>query len=553
MIRSKETEFIKFFGGSDNFVWPCGTSFVSGRPRIEPRAVSRSKAPLSQLRQLESEELHRRQQRVYLQELSILSLCGTLLQHWVLKPPYAIQELSTAARKKADYNVNNLHGTPWDSGDVNYSLFEYLISSATKRAETVYVKGAEKKKFLVKYTSTPVVDLYDKGCPSLKTLKLGRTICMAHSSVWNFCSASIVWGLLDWMIEDGHAHHKTCAENKPVVPFCTGRPGGEPTIIMEAQDVCTREAKPVKPLAITGIFNTLFPLDEVAAKRVIVGMSVKNTFTPYVQLEKCGSGKNWAAKSVISKFFTNTQPPQKITLTNHEISLRFMCGHRMVVISEKKDAGLRWVAYLAPSWSHLCDVWDLINVAVDRRDMWSTPAAHYCNDLIDSLVDMCDTLTESAVRPRTAYGGNAQYLVSATYYTRQVVGLDYYMLDCELKTILLTHLRDTVEKRMFKVILFWLITPTTVEIPTSLGACLLIVGDIIRKGLYFRNAGSPTTVSYGSVDREKDPSLQRNSLRELEGASSRPRSRSHRCSFLLERHLICVLLGSESGSPKDYT
>ncbi|CAG2053885.1 unnamed protein product [Timema podura] len=54
---------------------------------------------------------------------------------------------------------------------------------------------------------------------------------------------------------------------------------------MEGQDVCTRKAK---PLAITSIFNTLFPLDEVDAKRVIVGMSLKNNFTPYVQLEKCG-------------------------------------------------------------------------------------------------------------------------------------------------------------------------------------------------------------------------------------------------------------------------
>nr|CAD7588063.1 unnamed protein product [Timema genevievae] len=57
-------------------------------------------------------------------------------------------------------------------------------------------------------------DLYDRGCSSLKTLKLGRTMCMAHSSVLNFCSASNVWGLRDWMIEDGHAHNKTYAENK---------------------------------------------------------------------------------------------------------------------------------------------------------------------------------------------------------------------------------------------------------------------------------------------------------------------------------------------------
>nr|CAD7260345.1 unnamed protein product [Timema shepardi] len=284
-----------------------------------------------------------------------------------------IEELSTGARKKAGYIVNNLHGIPWDSGDVDYSLLESLISRATTCAETVYVKGVENKRFLVKYTSTPIVDLYNRGCTSLKTLKLGHTMCMAHSSVRNFCLASIVWGLRDWMIEDGHAHHKTCAGNKPVVPFCR---------------VNGRKIKPAKPLANTSIFNTWFPLDGVDAKRVIIGMSVKNNFTPY-------RGKNWAATS-LSKFFSNTQPPQKIILTNHEISLRRMCGDRMAVISEKQDYGLKRVAYLAPRWARLCEVWDLIEVTVDRRDMWSKSVACYCNDLFDTLVvDVCDTLTES--------------------------------------------------------------------------------------------------------------------------------------------------------------
>nr|CAD7398189.1 unnamed protein product [Timema cristinae] len=83
-------------------------------------------------------------------ELIVLSVCGTLLQHWVLKPSYVIEELSTTAKKQSNYIVNKLHGIPWDSGDVYYSLLESLISHATTRAETVYVKGAEKKKFLAK-------------------------------------------------------------------------------------------------------------------------------------------------------------------------------------------------------------------------------------------------------------------------------------------------------------------------------------------------------------------------------------------------------------------
>nr|CAD7569110.1 unnamed protein product [Timema californicum] len=40
-------------GGSDSFVWPHGTSIVSGQPRVDSRADSWLKAPLSQLCQLE--------------------------------------------------------------------------------------------------------------------------------------------------------------------------------------------------------------------------------------------------------------------------------------------------------------------------------------------------------------------------------------------------------------------------------------------------------------------------------------------------------------------
>nr|CAD7576769.1 unnamed protein product [Timema californicum] len=306
------------------------------------------------------------------------------------------RRLLATAKKQAEYIVNKLHGIPWDSGDEDYSLLEFLISRATTRAETVYIKGEEKKKFLARYFPAPVVDLYNRGSSSLKILELGRIMCMAHSSVFNFCYASIVWGLRDWMIEDGHAHHKNCTENQPVVPFCTlEKFGGN-----------------------CAVFN-------------------------HTERQELGN-----YKSVISKFFSNMQPPQKISLSNHEISLRRMCGDSIVVSSEKQDARLKRVAYIASIWARLCEVWDLIDVAVDRRDMWSTLVVRYCNYLIDThAVDVCDTLTESAdvidlKQPTVETHIRNMDLISSTYYTCQVIGLDYYMLDCELKT----HLRDNTEQ-----------------------------------------------------------------------------------------------------------
>nr|CAD7602389.1 unnamed protein product [Timema genevievae] len=173
-------------------------------------------------------------------ELSAFSVCGTLLSNWMLKPPYAIKELPTAAKKQASYIVNKLHGNPWDSGGYGLQPARIPHLPCHNACRNCLGQGSRNEKFLAKYTPRPFVDLYDREWQELGNYKL-----------------------------------------------------------------------------------------------------------------------------VISKFFCITQPPQNISLTNHEISLRRMCGNRMVVISEKQDAELKQVTYLAPSWARLCEVWDLIDVAAD--------------------------------------------------------------------------------------------------------------------------------------------------------------------------------------------
>nr|CAD7578487.1 unnamed protein product [Timema californicum] len=278
-----------------------------------------------------------------------------LLQHWVLKPPYAIEELSAAIKNQADYIVNKLHGIPRNNGDVDYSLLESLISRVTMRAETFYVKGAEKKK--------------------------------VYSQI--------------------HAYTRQRSVRQSSVQ----------SGVFPADQLPARIARPA------ALVINIDPNTKPGTHWVPIFID-KNGVGEYFdshEWQELGS-----YKSVISTFFSNTQSLQKISLTNHKISLRRMCGDRIVVISEKQDAGLKRVAYLAPSWARLCDVWDLIDVAVDHRDMWSTPVARYCNDLIDTLVvDVCDTLTESAdvidlEQPTVeTHIGNLD-LISATYCTRQV-------------------------------------------------------------------------------------------------------------------------------------
>nr|CAD7266334.1 unnamed protein product [Timema shepardi] len=172
-------------------------------------------------------------------------------------------------------------------------------------------------------------------------------------------------------------------------------------------------------IGVPGILHRFEQHHQQVASRVIVGMSGMNNFTPNVQLEKCG--RNCAV-------FNRTEW-QELG------SYRRMCGDLMVIISVKQDAGLKRLSYLSLNWVRLCDVWDLIKVAIDRRDMLSTPITRYYNDLIDThVVDVYETLKESAdvvdlKQPTVKTHIRNLDHISASYYIRQIIGLNYSMLE----------------------------------------------------------------------------------------------------------------------------
>nr|CAD7398462.1 unnamed protein product [Timema poppensis] len=258
-----------------------------------------------------------------------------------------------------------------NSGDVDYSLLKSLISRATKRAETVYVKGAWHIVLYGISVLPPSSGDFGIGCfkmdthtirRALKTnlwflsvqsgvfpadqlpARIARPAALVINNTDPHTKSGMHWvaividknGVGEYFDSYGfprliNSHlafirkntfrtsHSTLQLQSIALDVCghyclmhllyhaqiipmktflalfspTNHTGNDAkslkqTNIIEGQDVCTRKAKPVKQLAITSIFNTLFPLDEVDAKRIIVGMSVNNNFTPYVQLEKCG-------------------------------------------------------------------------------------------------------------------------------------------------------------------------------------------------------------------------------------------------------------------------
>lgn len=92
--------------------------------------------------------------------------------HYIFSPPCKFKSLSLNARINNDYLTRNLHKLNWNFGDV--SLYKLKDILEPLKNVHIYVKGAEKKKFIKNYCFN-VFDLGDEedvdlDCPSIARL-----------------------------------------------------------------------------------------------------------------------------------------------------------------------------------------------------------------------------------------------------------------------------------------------------------------------------------------------------------------------------------------------
>ena len=85
---------------------------------------------------------------------------------------------------------------------------EVIIENISRNAQTIYVKGSEKKNWLNRFTkpSTKIIDMFDLKCPSLQDLKneLKNCIqCFHHFKNMPNCNCSLqnVMLLENWLCE----------------------------------------------------------------------------------------------------------------------------------------------------------------------------------------------------------------------------------------------------------------------------------------------------------------------------------------------------------------
>lgn len=110
--------------------------------------------------------------------------------HYIFKQPYSFERLPESYRRQARWVSNNHHGIEWDQGFTPLHQLSNILGLLSNQCDEIWVKGAEKTKFIQQYISTPVIELPDSPALQLKEAK-----CFYHSINICMCALSNVYEL----------------------------------------------------------------------------------------------------------------------------------------------------------------------------------------------------------------------------------------------------------------------------------------------------------------------------------------------------------------------
>jgi hypothetical protein len=143
-------------------------------------------------------------------EASVIDVCtGTLLLHHIARPPFDRDFLSEEKLRESYWLTKHCHGIDWNHGDIPYYALIDKLCACLNNQSVVYVKGLEKKKYIMKYLITNndevlVVDMADIGCGSLSTignlLSTNTLRCGQHKSVQHRCALVNCTLLRGWLL-----------------------------------------------------------------------------------------------------------------------------------------------------------------------------------------------------------------------------------------------------------------------------------------------------------------------------------------------------------------
>lgn len=144
-----------------------------------------------------------------LKEITIIDCTDTKISHFILKPPYPWHCLEEKYKYGVMWLQRHHHGLNWSDGFVDYEEFMAVhLQNLLGQATNIYVKGLQKKQFLLTYlniddggggdggSNTTIIDLPETL--SLSQFKSDKR-CVPHSincNIDKICSTNNAYKIL---------------------------------------------------------------------------------------------------------------------------------------------------------------------------------------------------------------------------------------------------------------------------------------------------------------------------------------------------------------------
>lgn len=120
---------------------------------------------------------------------------GHHVSHYVFKPPFTFNLLSTGLQKQALWLIQHHHSLNWNVGFVPLHMFEHILQYLTSTVDCVYIKGREKAEYIRQFLQIPVIEL-----PEHPALEKSAPKCFYHCDVNCMCALSNVYYLYDTFV-----------------------------------------------------------------------------------------------------------------------------------------------------------------------------------------------------------------------------------------------------------------------------------------------------------------------------------------------------------------
>ncbi|GFX86216.1 uncharacterized protein TNCV_2560981 [Trichonephila clavipes] len=108
---------------------------------------------------------------------------------WLFKPPHCFDQLPKPKQCTYSWVTKNIHKIKWESGELPYFYFRYVLDVIMGMFTYIYVKGLQKKKFFHFLTGRDILNLDDVKCPKVNDLYSSDVLCpFSHEKNFNHCA-----------------------------------------------------------------------------------------------------------------------------------------------------------------------------------------------------------------------------------------------------------------------------------------------------------------------------------------------------------------------------